>query len=249
VRERYPLDVVGWLYLGVKPEIIPVEPDLDNASEGITCVKSPPHARNQLTSVRITAPRRKEECMASKNAWKLSEVVTLVVLSVALGVLWWGWTFFTVLLTPLNAIGLNYLFVGVWFTGGTLVPFLIRKPGAALLGEVLAAIVEGFVTQWGITAAIWGLAQGLGAELIFALYRYRRYDLTVLMLAGALSGVLSWILDFFYSNYAGLQAWVWIVQVVSVIVSGALLGGLLAWLIGRGIVKTGVMQGTIEQDE
>jgi len=187
--------------------------------------------------------------MASKNAWKLSEVVTLVVLSVALGVLWWGWTFFTALLTPLNAIGLNYLFVGVWFTGGTLVPFLIRKPGAALLGEVLAAIVEGFVTQWGITAAIWGLAQGLGAELIFALYRYRRYDLTVLMLAGALSGVLSWILDFFYSNYFGLQAWVWIVQVVSVIISGALLGGLLAWLIGRGIVKTGVMQGTIEQDE
>jgi energy-coupling factor transport system substrate-specific component len=174
--------------------------------------------------------------------WKLSEIVILLVLAVALGILWWGWTFFTAVMSPLGSIGLNYLFVGLWFTGGTLVPYLIRKPGAALLGEVAAAFVESFITQWGITAVLWGLAQGIGCEIVFAATRYRKYNVTMLMLAGALAGVFSYILDFFYSHYAGLQGWVIAVQVASIIVSGAVLGGLLAYLIGRGIIKTGVLR-------
>jgi len=182
--------------------------------------------------------------MASRYSWKLSELVTVVVLAVALGVFWWGWTLLTLLpvFAPLKALGLDYLLAGMWFAGGTLIPFLVRKPGAALVGELLAAIIEGFITQWGITAAIWGLAQGVGAEIVFALFRYRTYNLTVLMLAGALSGILSWMLDFVYSNYSGLAHWVWFVQVGSVIVSGAVWAGLVGWLIARGVLRTGVIR-------
>jgi energy-coupling factor transport system substrate-specific component len=89
---------------------------------------------------------------------------------------------------------------------------------------------------------LWGLAQGIGCEIVFAATRYRKYNITMLMLAGALAGVFSYILDFFYSHYAGLQGWVIAVQVASIIVSGAVLGGLLAYLIGRGIIKTGVLR-------
>jgi energy-coupling factor transport system substrate-specific component len=180
--------------------------------------------------------------MAKSLSWKLNELVTLVVLSVALGVLWWGWTFFTALTSPLSSVGLNYLFVGVWFTGGTLVPYLIRRPGAALLGEVLAALVEGFITQWGITAVIWGAVQGLGAELVFFLTGYKRYNVAILMLAGAVSGVFSYILDFFYSHYAGLELWVILTQIGSIIIGGVFWGGFVAWAIGKGILKTGVLQ-------
>jgi energy-coupling factor transport system substrate-specific component len=181
--------------------------------------------------------------------WKLNEIVILLVLAVALGVLWWGWTFFTALMSPLSPLGLNYLFVGLWFTGGTLVPFLIRKPGAALLGEVAAAFVESFITQWGISAVIWGLVQGVGCELVFALFRYKKYNLLVLILAGAVAGAFSYVLDFFYSHYAGLQLWVIVVQVVSIIVSGAILGGLLAYLIGSGIIKTGVLRTVLPEEQ
>lgn len=187
--------------------------------------------------------------MASKYSWKLNEIVILLVLAIALGVLWWGWTFFYALTTPFGALGLNYLFVGVWFTGGTLIPFLIRKPGAALLGEVAAAFVEGFITQWGITAVIWGLVQGLGCELIFALFRYKKYNLLVLLLAGTVAGLFSYILDFFYSHYAGLEPWVIAVQIVSALISGAVFGGLVAYLIGSGILKTGVMRTILPPEE
>ena len=111
-----------------------------------------------------------------------------------------------------------------------------------VVGEVLAAVVEAFITQYGITAVLWGLVQGVGAELGFALFRYRTYNLTVLAIAGAVSGLLSWMLDFVYSNYLTLAHWIWAVQSGSALIGGAFWAGVVAWLIARGILRTGVMQ-------
>jgi energy-coupling factor transport system substrate-specific component len=182
--------------------------------------------------------------MAGNNklfSWKLNEIVVLVVLSIAIGVLFWAWTFVTALAKPLGAFGLDYLLVGVWLIGGTLVAFIIRRPGAALLGEVLAAILEGFITHWGITAAIWGLVQGLGAEAVFAATKYKKWDLTTMLGAALLSSIFSYILDFFYSQYWSLQAWVWPIQIVSISAGGLFWAGWLAYKIGRGIIRTGVI--------
>ncbi len=174
--------------------------------------------------------------------WKLTEIVILIVLAVTLGIVWWGWTFLYGLTTPLTAIGLNYLLVGFWFTGGTLIPFIIRKPGAAFFGELAAALVESFITQWGITALLWGLVQGIGAELIFLLTRYKNYNLIVLILAGMLSAIFSYILDFFYMHYSGLSIWVISVQVISVLISGAFFGGVLSYFVGIKVLKSGVIK-------
>lgn len=190
--------------------------------------------------------------MAGNNnlfSWKLNEVVVLVVLSIAIGVLFWAWTFIAALAKPLSAIGLDYLLAGVWFIGGTLVAFIIRRPGAALLGEVLAAILEGFITQWGITAAIWGLVQGLGAELVFAATGYKTWNLPTLLLAALLSSIFSYILDFFYSQYWTLQAWVWPIQIASVAAGGLFWAGWLAYRIGRGIIRTGVASNLRSADD
>lgn len=187
--------------------------------------------------------------MAVKKSWKLNEIVVLVVLSVAIGVLFWGWTFVSALAAPLSSLGLNYLLAGMWFTGGTLVPFLIRKPGAALFGELIAAILEGFITQWGLTAAIWGLVQGLGCELVFAATGYRRWDLRVMIAAGMAAGILSYGLDFFYSQYWTLQPWVWPVQIGSILAGGAFWAGFGAYRAGRAIIRTGVAANLLSGDE
>lgn len=190
--------------------------------------------------------------MAGNNklfSWKLNEIVVLVVLSIAIGVLFWAWTFIAALAKPLGAIGLDYLLAGVWFIAGTLVAFIIRRPGAALLGEVLAAILEGFITQWGITAAIWGLVQGLGAEAVFAATRYKKWNLPTMLAAALLSSIFSYILDFFYSQYWTLQAWVWPIQIVSVSVGGLFWAGWLAYRIGRGIIRTGVASNLRSADD
>ena len=187
--------------------------------------------------------------MAGSNSWKLNEIVVLVILSIAIGILFWGWTFLNSFTAPLKAIGLDYLFAGTWFIGGTLVPFLIRRRGSALLGELLAAILEGFITQWGITAAIWGLVQGVGSELVFAATRYKRWDLKTMVLAGSVAGVFSYVLDFFYSQYWTLQPWVWPIQLASILVGGAFWAGWLAYRIGRGIQKTGVTANLLSSED
>ncbi len=176
-----------------------------------------------------------------RKGWKLNEIVILVILAVGLGVLWWGWTFLYGLTTPLTAIGLNYLLVGFWFSGGVLIPFLIRKPGAALFGELMAALVESFITRWGISALLWGLVQGVGAELIFLLTRYKKYNLSVLIIASIVAAIFSYVLDFFYSHYSGLPLWVIAVQLASIIVSSIVLSGLLSYFIGKRILNTGVL--------
>ncbi len=186
----------------------------------------------------------------SNLKWKLREITLVAVLSIALGVIWWGWTFIYNFFDPfLKPFGLNYLVVGFWFIGGTLLPYIIRKPGAAIFAESLGGLVEGFITQWGITALLWGAVQGAFAEAIFALFSYKKYGTGVMILAGVSSAIGSYLLDFIYSKYFTLGINIIVVQIFSIIVSGAILGGLLAKMIGDGLKKTGVLnQFMIVQD-
>ena len=181
--------------------------------------------------------------MSSSSKWKLRDIVVLAVVAAVLGVVWMGWTYaYELAKGPLKALhpGLKYLLVGFWFTGGTVIPYLIRRPGAALAGELVAAGVQGLITQWGWTSLLWGLVQGAGSEVVFLATGYRRWNLRVFMAAGAVAGVFSWVLDFFYENYSALGALTWLIQVVSASVSGAVLAGLLAWQLGKGLEKAGI---------
>ena len=68
----------------------------------------------------------------------------------------------------------------------TLAYLLIRKPGVAIIAEVAAAHVEVlFGGGWGLTLLLYGLIQGLGAELVFAAFRYRSTSAWTLAIAGA----------------------------------------------------------------
>ena len=61
--------------------------------------------------------------------------------------------------------------------------------------------------------------------------------------------IFSYILDFFYSQYWTLQAWVWPIQIVSVSVGGLFWAGWLAYRIGRGIIRTGVASNLRSADD
>ena len=57
---------------------------------------------------------------------------------------------------------------------------IIRKPGAALFCETVAATGELIMgSQYGTTVLISGILQGLGAELIFAAFLYKKFNLPV----------------------------------------------------------------------
>ena len=116
--------------------------------------------------------------------WLLAFPHYFALFFVAVGMLFvaWSWAYqlLSVIPAPFNAWA-----VGFWMLGGTLVPYVVRRPGAAFMGEMVAALVEAPLVPWGVTTLISGLVQGLPAEASFDLTGYRRWGLTVLMRAGA----------------------------------------------------------------
>jgi energy-coupling factor transport system substrate-specific component len=142
-----------------------------------------------------------------RTRWRVVDIVVASVIGVATGLvflIWnnvgYAWFMAADALTP----GLGGIAVGIWLIGGVLGGLIIRKPGAALYVELLAAMVSALIgNQWGIETLYSGLVQGLGAELVFLAFGYRRFGVVVAMLAGAAAGAAAWVLELFTS--ANLQ--------------------------------------------
>jgi energy-coupling factor transport system substrate-specific component len=180
----------------------------------------------------------------STTAWRVVDIVVAAVVAVACGVIFFGWNLASDWVTdPLSALlpGLQGLGYGVWLIGGLLTAVIVRKPGAALFGEVVAASVSALLgAQWGLLTLESGLVQGLAAELIFLAFLYRVWRLPVVMLAGAASGLAMAVNDLVLW-YAGADALFATVYVISCVVSGAVVAGLLSWLLARGLARTGAL--------
>lgn len=170
------------------------------------------------------------------------ELVFIATVSVALGVSFWGWTFFYELTKPfLKVYGLNYLTSGFWILASVFLSYIIRKPGVALLASIIAAAVETVFTHWGLMSVVWGIVQGLGAEIIFLIFMYRRWNLLVICLASVLSCTLSYFLDYFMYGYSASQLSVQITQLSSFIVSSIVFSGLLTYSLGNQLLKLGLL--------
>ncbi|WP_104111054.1 ECF transporter S component [Arthrobacter sp. N199823] len=184
-----------------------------------------------------------QAAQARKSTWRVVDIVVVSVLGVALGVIFWLWSAgygltsaITVAFPPLGA-----LYGGGWLIAGVLGGLVIRKPGAALYCELIAAMVEGLLgTHFGFTVLLSGLVQGLGAELGFALFRYRKFNLTVALISGALAGLALGINDSLVWNVEWAMQWK-LVYVVLAMISGAVIAGLVSWLAVRGLARTGAL--------
>lgn len=201
-------------------------------------------------SVPTSAPAEKGGLPARRNRaitwrWRVVDIVVASVIGVASGLIFLLWNFGylgpKLLLEPLLP-GLQGLLDGPWLFAGVLGALIIRKPGAAIYTEVLAAVVSALVgNQWGgfLTLEA-GFVQGLGAELIFLLFFYRRWTLPVAILAGAGAALLGGINNLILW-YAGADLTFTVVYLASTVVSGAILAGALSWVIARGIAATGAL--------
>ncbi|TFB67091.1 ECF transporter S component [Cryobacterium sp. Hz9] len=176
--------------------------------------------------------------------WRVVDIVVASVIGVASGVIFWAWG---LAWSPLSAIlaftpGLEGLLAGGWLFAGVLGGLIIRKPGAALYTEVIAAVVSMLIgTQWGFSTLIWGIVEGLGAEIVLALFFYANWRLGVALLAGAGAGVAVGLLDTTFTSYSALDFGFKVIYFVSAVVSGTVLAGLMSWLAVRGLARTGAL--------
>jgi len=134
--------------------------------------------------------------MSQPTGWRTVDIVVAAVIAVAFGVVFWAWGVATAPLFQGQVNPLAYLVSGVWLLPGVLAMLVIRKPGAALFAEVLAAAVSALLgSAWGLDTILSGAVQGAGAELVFAALFYRSFGLPIALFAGAGSALGEWLHD------------------------------------------------------
>ncbi|BCJ44987.1 ABC transporter permease [Actinoplanes ianthinogenes] len=178
------------------------------------------------------------------NRWRTIDIVIASVIAVAFGVIFWAWD--ALWAATENAFlffpPAQSVLYGMWFLPAVLSGLIIRKPGAAFFTETVAAIISALLgNKWGATVIFQGAAQGLGAELAFALFRYRVFTLPVGILSGALAGVVAAVFDWFVWTY-DYDLWSYRVPYALITVaSAAVVAGAGAWLVVRALAPTGVL--------
>lgn len=178
---------------------------------------------------------------AAPARWRTVDIVVAAVVAVAFGVVFQAWNVVwettTFIAPPVR--GAVY---GVWMIPAVLVPLIVRRPGAALFGETVAAAASMmFGAQWGLMTVVYGLAQGAAAELAFAFGLYRRWNLLTAVAAGGAAGLAGALLDLavWYPEWG--PDWM-LLYTVLVVLSSAVVAGIGGWLLVRALVPTGVLR-------
>ena len=180
--------------------------------------------------------------------WTTADIAIGAALGVACGLVFWGFNFlFMSVLSPvLGAIlpGLASIVHGFWYFSGPLAVLIIRKPGAAIYVNLIGAAVEMVLGNEFAFSFVFASAalQGLCSEIPYALTRYRRFNLPISIASGAVTALWYGIYLLMF-RYQGVSLFSprGIIHMISELVSGVLIAGVLSWLLFQAIARTGAL--------
>jgi energy-coupling factor transport system substrate-specific component len=176
-------------------------------------------------------------------SWRTVDIVVTAAIAVAFGVVFWAWNFVWAAATPIFTFlpPAQYILYGIWLIPAVLAGLVVRKPGAALFAELIAASVSALLgSQWGLDTLVSGALQGIGAEIGFAIARYRVWTVATAVVAALLSAVAAWIHDmplYFPDLALGDQ----LVIGVFMLASAAIVAGLGSWALMVALAESGVL--------
>ncbi len=177
-----------------------------------------------------------------RTRWRTVDIVVASAIAAVFGIVFFAWNnLWSVLDVAVPAKAVIY---GVWVMAGVVGGLVVRRPGAALYTEFLAGLFSALVAvSWsGASIIVYGLIQGLAAELVFAAFAWKRWNPVVAVLAGAVAGFAASILDLYvYRYYPGFSGGWQVGYIAVLIASGAVVAGLLSWLLVRSLAATGVL--------
>jgi energy-coupling factor transport system substrate-specific component len=178
--------------------------------------------------------------------WRTRDIVIAAIIGVAFGVVFWAWGLvWNGPLEVLSSLALPVRDLGyaVWLIPAVLAPLVIRKPGAAIFAELVAAGVSALLgSTWGVDTLVSGLAQGAGAEVVFALFRYRNWSFPVLALAALGSAAAAWIHDWIVW-YATMDPTIQLVRGAFMAISAVVIVAAGSIALHRSLKNAGVLEG------
>lgn len=182
-----------------------------------------------------------------KSGWNFNyttrDIVIVAVIAAITGVVNTGvgniWYLANTSMGPLGGALLQGAFMWAYI----LAVWLIRKPGVALIVGVIESVTEILLgNAAGVGTLGWGISQGLAIEVVMAIGNYKHYGLLTAVLAGAAASQFGTIwTSIFYGWDPSISKDVWMAVPINLI-SGAILSGLLGFLLAKAISRTGLIR-------
>lgn len=179
-----------------------------------------------------------------EGKFKTKEVVIVAMVAAVVGVIF---TLLDYAYMPLSAV-LGTVFMeltfGIYMLSPALPMYIVRKPGFAIFGALVAAGVNLLLgSPYGLQLILAGVLEAIGVEIGFALGKYSA-DIKSLVIGQILGAIFVLGRDMFFwgtpiSYGASIAAGVVIVRLLSSVIIGIL----LVKIITAALVKTGVLKG------
>ncbi|HEY4662655.1 MAG TPA: ECF transporter S component [Candidatus Humimicrobiaceae bacterium] len=187
-----------------------------------------------------------EQRLSDQYKWTTLDIVMVAVVGVVFAVLYWAYNQLFAFLFPfISASPVTVqAFVGFWFIAGTAAACIIQKPGAAFLGEVIAAIISMMLGSiWGVWILVSGLVQGAATEAVFACFKWKKFNYFIVSLAGVVTALVSFFFpESVTEGYLQYRVLIIIAMLIVRTISGGLLGGAAGKALTDAVARTGILR-------
>lgn len=174
-------------------------------------------------------------------AWRTRDILLAAIVGVVFGVIFFVWNGFYAGLAWMAPPWSDVVY-GMWIVPVVLAPLLIRKPGAALFAELVAAGVSVLLgSPWGPDTLLSAFVQGAAAELVFAFTGYRAWSVVVLGAAAVAAAFGAWIHDWAV-YYATVAVDIQVLRLLIMAVSAVVLAAFGSLAIERSLRRAGVLR-------
>ena len=182
--------------------------------------------------------QKKKRGLAS---WKTRDLLVTAAIGIVFGIVLSGavnlGTVLAAALTPL--IG-GIFVMPVYVVAGMTALYIIRKPGAAVISELVTGLIMMPFTPFGFIVLLGRLLDGVLYEVPFLVTRYRRWGWMSMMLSAGLAATVLWTIGMFGMGGFNLDPGMIVLLYVGNFVATAI-GGALAKALADAIAKTGVL--------
>jgi energy-coupling factor transport system substrate-specific component len=175
--------------------------------------------------------------------WKTKEIVVVAMVGAVIGVLF---TLMDYIYMPLSAaLGVAFMEItfGIYMLSALVPMHLVRKPGAAVFGALVAALVNLLLgSPYGVQLILANLLEGLAVEIGFAVITRYQGTFANFALSGILGTAFVFCRDFIVFYAAAFQGFMVPLLIVRVL-SAIFIGMILTKLIDAALNKTGATRG------
>jgi len=139
-------------------------------------------------------------------------------------------------------IAIEFVF-GIFFMSAVLAAYIIQKPGVALIVGTMTGVVQVLMgSAFAATLIPSAFLQGLGVEIAFAVFRYKKFNLPVILLAAIGPTITSFILAWYRGLWMDLDPGFVATRFIIRLCSALIFSGVITKILADRLARAGVLK-------